>query len=182
MPSSTLHPDAPQALRPLFDRTSCRTFSPEAIPDESLCWLREVMRLSPSGGNCQPWHFFQITNLELRRKLAGAASQPFIAEAPVLFVICADAGLSASRYGQRGSGLYCLQDTAAAVMNLLTASTALGYGTCWIGAFNESEVARILNLPPSLRPVAMVPVGRPKSPPARRTDRKPEGEVFTFLP
>jgi nitroreductase len=34
-------------------------------------------------------------------------------------------------------------------------------GTCWVGAFNENEVAKILNLPKNLRPIVIVPIGYP---------------------
>ena len=36
----------------------------------------------------------------------------------------------------------------------------LGYGACWIGAFNEEEVTAILRIPANMRPVAMIPVGK----------------------
>jgi nitroreductase len=34
-------------------------------------------------------------------------------------------------------------------------------GTCWIGAFEEEEVGRILKIPEGIRPIAIVPVGYP---------------------
>jgi len=67
---------------------------------------------------------------------------------------------SAERYQERGRTLYVLQDTAALTLNILHAAHMLGYGSCWIGAFNEEEVSRILNVPPDMRPVAMIPVGK----------------------
>ena len=80
-----------------------------------------------------------------------------------------------SSYGRRGTELYCLQDTAAAVEHILLLATDYGLGTCWIGAFNESEVAKILNVPPHIRPVAIIPIGYPKSDkdvPTSRIDTK----------
>jgi nitroreductase len=67
--------------------------------------------------------------------------------------------------------LYCLQDTAAATQNILLAACALGLGACWIGAFHEEEVQKVLNTPRGVRPVAIVPVGhppeKPEAPPKR---------------
>jgi len=74
-------------------------------------------------------------------------------------------------YEERGYHLYCLQDTAAATTLLLLAASAYGLGGCWVGAFDEGMVRRILSLPFNLRPVAMVPLGYPAespSPPPRR--------------
>jgi len=36
------------------------------------------------------------------------------------------------------------QDPMIAIEHMILAATALGYGTCWIGVFNENEVRRIL--------------------------------------
>jgi nitroreductase len=55
--------------------------------------------------------------------------------------------------------LYSIQDTAAAIENMLLAATALGLGTCWVGAFDEEEAARALHLVRDLRPLALIPAG-----------------------
>jgi nitroreductase len=85
-------------------------------------------------------------NKELRNKLAQAGlkqdSVSFIAQAPLVVAGCADLRI-ASRYAERGTGLYCIQDTAASVQNLLLAARDLGLGTCWVGAFKEKTVKEI---------------------------------------
>ena len=181
--ASQVHPDAPLSLRPIFDRYSCRTFRGDPIPDEHLYWLKEVLRWAPSAGNTQPWHYFVISDDHIKRALADAAyGQKFIAKSPVVFVICSHPARSSQLYGERGAALYHLQDTAAAVENLLIAATALGYGACWIGAFSEFQVEQILNLDSALRPVAMVPVGLSARPHKKRTSRRQASELFTSIP
>ena len=88
-----------------------------------------------------------------------------------MFVICAEPDQSAKRYGSRGREMYVYQDTAAATQNLLLMATSLGYGTCWVGAFDETGVVRVLGLPAGWRPVALVPVGRPAEQSGRRSRR-----------
>ena len=58
----------------------------------------------------------------------------------------------------------------------MLAATALGLATCWIGAFDEALAAKALKLAPNERPLAFIPVGRPKRM-GHRTDRKPKDEV-----
>ncbi|MDI3281532.1 MAG: nitroreductase family protein, partial [Bacillota bacterium] len=143
-------------LDAIRERRSIRRFKPSPIPDATLGRLVEAAALAPSAGNLQPWHFCVVKDEAVRRSLARAAGgQSFIAAAPVALVVCADPLRSASRYGRRGAELYCLQDTAAAVQNLLLAATAFGLGSCWVGAFDEELVARALGLPEHLRPVAI---------------------------
>lgn len=163
--------DVADAIR---DRRSVRRFTSEEIPEATLSRLLEAACLAPSAGNRQPWFFYVVRNPGIRQDLAAAAfGQRFLAEAPVVIVACAEPAVSAARYGERGAQLYCLQDTAAAVQNLMLMAEGVGLATCWVGAFDEEAVSKILDIPSGRRPVAMVPVGysnlaeRPK-PPARR--------------
>ncbi len=169
--------ELPETIRTIFERQSCRNFLDDELPEEHLELLLECMRRSPSAGNMQPWRFYVVRDDERKRKLvASAYGQRFIGDAPVVIVVCALAAESAARYGERGATLYCLQDTAAAVQNLLLAATSLGYGSCWIGAFDEAAAAEALALPEGERPVAMVPVGKPGRR-GTRTDRRPFAEI-----
>jgi nitroreductase len=169
--------ETPETIKSILERQSCRYFRQDELPAEHLELLLECLRWTPSAGNMQPWRFYVVKDAARKRALVQAAfGQKFIGDAPVVIVVCAVPEESAARYGQRGATLYCLQDTAAAVQNLLLGATALGYGTCWIGAFDESAAAKALNLPKGQRPVAMVPVGKPARV-GRRTDRRPRSEI-----
>jgi nitroreductase len=155
-------------------RRSVRRFDAGAgpVPDEVVDELLEAMRWAPSAGNAQPWRAHVVRDGELRRRLAAAAlGQSFVAEAPVAIVVAVELREARDAYGARGEELYCLQDAAAAIQNLLLAAHARGLGSCWIGAFRERSVAEALGLPGTQRPVAIVPLGPPAeapTPPARR--------------
>ncbi len=137
---------------------------------------------APSAGNRQSWHFVVVRNAAVRAELGHAAlDQMFLAEAPVVIVVCADPARSAGRYRERGRNLYTYQDTAAATENLLLAATDLGLAACWVGAFDEQEVSRVLSLESGLIPVAIVPVGYPAAPSQRETSRRPISEVTRFI-
>jgi len=169
--------DAPETIQTIFERQSCRYFLSDELPDEHVKLLLECMRWAPSAGNMQPWRFRVVRDDERKQDLvASAYGQRFIADAPVVIVVCAVADESAARYGERGATLYSIQDTAAAVQNLLLAATALGYGTCWIGAFDEGAASEALKLPARERPVAIIPVGKPRRT-GSRTNRRPLDEV-----
>ena len=143
-------------------RRSIRKYTEEDVSKEDLEKILEAAICAPSAGNRQAWDFVVVRDDSVKKALVGAAlGQKFIAEAPVVIVVCANMERSAARYRARGSGLYCIQDTAAAIQNMLLAITALGLGACWIGAFHEEGVTKILELPASVRPVAILPIGRP---------------------
>lgn len=136
------------------------------IPKEDLMRILETAVYAPSAGNRQPWEFIIVEEEENKAKIAIAAyHQRWITEAPTIIVVCANENRSASRYGERGRTLYCIQDTAAAIQNILLTAYAMGYGTCWVGAFNEEEVRRILSIPIGVRPIAIIPIGIPDEEP-----------------
>lgn len=164
-------------------RYSVRQFDPgiDVSPEEVERLLWAATR-APSAGNRQPWHFYVVRDAKVRRGLLDAAhGQSYVAEAPVVIVVCADAEQSAERYGDRGRQLYVLQDTAAAVENILLGAVALGLGGCWIGAFDEEHAAQTLRLPPRHRPVAMVPIGHPAIQRETQTPRQPLTEVASYI-
>ncbi len=164
----------------LTGRWSCRAFTTEPLGREVLLELLEAARWAPSAGNLQPWRFVVVEDRATRLELARAAhGQGFVAEAPAVVVVCALAEVSTHHYGGRGRDLYCLQDTAAATENLLLRAAELGLGGCWVGAFEEGAVSRALDLPTSVRPVALVPLGHPRGRPGRR-DRRPLEEVVVW--
>jgi nitroreductase len=163
------------------ERHSVRDFEAgRDVPPEIVQRILEVAIRAPSAGNCQPWQFVVVRSQRTKDLLAQAAyGQWFVAEAPVVIVVCTDPDRSAGRYGSRGVQLYCLQDTAAATEHILLAVTALGLGACWVGTFDERAAAKTLGLPTDFRPVAIVPIGYPAGRPYR-TSRRSLNEVVTF--
>ena len=167
-------------LEAIKGRRSIRAFKNEDISSETVEKLIDAARWAPSAGNIQPWEFIIVRNPEIKRNLAKAAlNQSFIEEAPVVIVVCADEVRSSQGYGVRGKTLYCIQDTAAATQNIHLAAYSLGLGTCWVGAFNEEEARKILEIPQGVRPVAIIPVGYPaEKPPAR--NRRPLNQIIHY--
>jgi nitroreductase len=144
----------------IFNRRSTRSFKPDEVDDKLIGVMLYSAIHAPSAGNTQEWHFIVVKDNDVKKKLANAAlNQTFIADAPIVVVVCIDKEKIKLRYGDRGEALYAFQDTASATMLLMLAAEALGLSTCWVGAFDEEKVDYILDLPNQVRPAAIVPVG-----------------------
>ncbi len=158
----------------IYNRRSIRSFDKVAdVSDEMVKKLLDAACQAPSAGNIQPWRFLVIRDRSLKEKLVEAAfGQRFIADAPVVIVVSADLRAMSSSYGTRGTTVYALQDTAAAIENLLLAAWAEGLGTCWVGAFDERRVSVALELVPHHRPLAIIPLGYPDMVPSKPLRRK----------
>jgi nitroreductase len=160
-------------------RRSVRRFKPEPVVKDDLKKILEAGRLAPSGGNRQPWCFIIVRDLETKRALSIVANnQKFIADAGTVIVALGKPGTTTKLpYKLSSTRIPHMQDPMIAIEHMTLAATALGYGTCWIGAFNENEVRMILKIPENLAVIALLPVGIPdESPPPR--PRKPFKEIF----
>ena len=152
-------------------RRSVRAYQDKKIEKEKLNKVLEAARLAPSANNRQEWKFVVVKDKNTKEKLAiAASSQTFIAEAPIVIVACATESQSTMSCGQRRYTV----DLSIAVSFMILQAQELGLGTCWIGAFDESNVKDILGVPDNIRVVAITPLGYPAQDPAARSRKKME--------
>jgi nitroreductase len=158
----------------ILHRHSVRIFSNKKVSSDVIAEIIEYANLAPSAGNLQARDFIIVEDINIKKELCSAAlDQEFIVEAPINIVVCANLNRISS-YGYRGKELYCIQDSAAAIEHILLLAVDKGLGACWIGAFHETEISKILNLPSYIRPVAIIPIGYSKNQviPTSRIDTK----------
>jgi nitroreductase len=156
-------------LEAIRTRRSIRKYKLERIPDEKLNMILEAARLAPSAANRQPWRFVVVEDRERRKALAKAANdQTFVSDAGAIVVAISDPEKSA-RWHEK--------DTMIALEHIVLAATALGYGTCWIGAFDEDAVKNLLKIPAKMKVVAVLPIGIPDEKPEPRR-RRELSEIF----
>jgi len=158
-------------LEVIKKRRSVRKFKPDPIPEEVINKLIEALIWAPSAGNKQMRKFFFVFNKKIKKEIAlTSLYQMFIEEAPLVIVACGNKEIE-RYYGKRGLENYLFCDVAASIQNLLLVAQEEGLGSCWVGAFDEEEIKKILNLSENLIPVAIIPVGYPQkipSPPPRK--------------
>ncbi|NHW23059.1 MAG: nitroreductase family protein [Archaeoglobales archaeon] len=163
----------------IFRRVSIRRFQQKEVDEKTVRLILEAGNAAPSAGNLQARDFIVVRDPKIKNELAKASlRQMFIAQAPVVVVVCANYPRSMRVYGERGK-LYAEQDATAAVENMLLAVTALDLGAVWVGAFDEAKVSEILGLPAYVRPMAIIPIGYPAERPERRS-RYPIDELTHY--
>ncbi len=104
----------------------------------------------------------KITEGDKRAELAQAAlGQSCVGDAPLVIAITAVYQRTMKKYGERGVQ-YAQVEAGAAAQNVYLQATALNLGTVFVGAFHDDEVAKVLQLSSNEKPVALLPVGKPK--------------------
>jgi len=150
------------------------------VPDQAVKKILELANLAPSAGNLQARRAILVKDQKMKNQLAQAANnQDFISQAPVVLVVCAVPEESAIKYGDRGRKLYAFQDATIFTAYLQLAAVKAGLATCWVGAFNDEQVGKILSLPENLKPVAILPLGFAGDEPPKKL-RKDLSEIVIF--
>ncbi|MCH5288218.1 MAG: nitroreductase family protein [Christensenellaceae bacterium] len=161
-------------------RRSVRGFTEDSIPAEALREILYAGLRAPNACNLQSWHFYCLCD---RAKIAGLVPRVYGGEwmktASCVIALCVKPARLVERFGERG-GMFAIQDTAAAAENMLLRAADLGYGGCWVGAFDEDACREALGIPGDERPVILLPLGVPASEPPLR-DRLPLEDTVTFI-
>jgi nitroreductase len=95
-------------------------------------------------------------------KLTSGQVSAFLANAPVNILVCGKKEVWDTPY-----------DTSAAIENMLLMITALGLGACWVIApcidiRDEERLKDLLGIPPEIKAVSLISVGRPTRPHRQR--------------
>lgn len=101
-----------------------------------------------------------ITPGDQREAIARAAvGQSWIADAAAVVAFTAVYERTARKYGER-SERYVHIEVGHAAQNIFVQAEELGLGTVDVGAFNDIDVAKLLQLPADTDPVMLMPVGK----------------------
>jgi len=101
-----------------------------------------------------------IVKGEKRSELAHAAlSQSCVNEGALAIVISAVYERTTIKYGNRGIR-YVHIEVGHAAQNLCLQAAAIGLGAVTVGAFNDEQVAKLLDMPEGEQPLYIIPVGR----------------------
>jgi len=112
-----------------------------------------------------------VKDAKKRKELAEAASgQKFIAQAPVIII-----AVSLNPGHLMGSEVpaYAM-DLAIALDYMTLVAVEEGLGTCWIGAFSQEKVKKVLNIPDTYKVAALLPLGIPDDEPGVKSRKKTE--------
>lgn len=154
-------------------RRSVRKYQDRPVPESDVDHLLDLARHAPSSMNGQPWHFIVIREPGIKKELAAIKNRycpvekrsyeaDFLETAPVIVVICVDIERSFGRE---------LENGVLAAAQLLFAARAAGLGSVYMSAHTadepklEEEIVRKLNIPKTIRPITIIPLGYPHEAP-----------------
>lgn len=180
-----------EVIKQLNARKSVRAFEDREISSENIRAILNAASNAPTAGNQQLYTILNITDQKLKTDLAESCDhQPFIAEAKLVLIFCADcrkwpqaftfAGANPRKPGP-GDMMLAVADAVVAAQNAVTAAESLGIGSCYIGDIMENcELhRRMLKLPEYVFPAAMLVFGYPTQ--QQKERKKPERVNLKYI-
>ena len=151
----------------ITSRLSIRRYAESLIPPDHMETLCRALQLAPSANNGQNWEFIFVGNAEIKRRLVGACSnQSFVSNCTYFIAGVADPGQK-----------WHMVDITIALTQFALQAVELGYGTYWIGAFDEAGVKQVLDVPADKKVVICMTLGLPTGKHVPR-DRKTLEEII----
>jgi len=166
----------------LKQRVSVRKFQQRPVPEEVIQDMLDAARLSPSGGNEQPWMFGVITDRLLIKQISKLAhGQKWIASTPLLIVLCTicvdeehgGRDIQKHRYPHFSGEISQMPQEVYWALNQEEHQTKIpgthmvfsalehGLGSCWVSRFNVKALGELLNLPCHCLPSEILAFGYP---------------------
>jgi nitroreductase len=172
----------------VLNQRATRQFTDQPVSDELLDLCLRAATHAPSAENLQPWLFVVVRDAEIRAGIGALTQRAWrqggrqhsegrlsehllrdvdrgaeggVGSAPVIVVVCGDASI--------GLEVTLPSSVYLATQNLLLSATALGLGSAMttLATLFADELRGLLDLPPTARPMAIVPIGWPSQPPGR---------------
>lgn len=171
----------------LIQRRSVRTFRKSRLTPEQISQLLwagqgqiEDHRTAPSAGALYPLELYTIepegifhylvaehslqpvSQQDCRPGLFTASlEQDSVGKAPFIILVCGVYQRIEVKYGVSRGPRYVHMEAGHVAQNILLQAVALGLAAVPVGAFHDTQVHKLLQLPVDHKPLYLIPVGHP---------------------
>lgn len=139
------------------ERYSVRKFDTKPVEQKKVDAILAVARLAPTAHNYQLQRLLVLNTADSLNKLKDCTNGHF--NAPLAIIVCYDNQVSWKReYDDADLGTV---DASIVGSHIMFQVADMGLGTTWIAHFDPAKVRTAYNLPDTIIPVAIFPIGYP---------------------
>lgn len=147
-------------------RRSYRKYADDAVSGEKIEYLKKVVLEGATTFGFESPFFIFVTRPETKKRIKRAIFTGLMGKLnPWIIKTKAFGFVVACGYPEKAPKIddkYLYLSECAFLLELMVLAAAeVGVGTCWMGAFGEEEVKRVLSIPEDARVVAVTPLGYP---------------------
>lgn len=176
----------------LLKRTSVRRYEREAIPEETMEFIFDAIRNTPTSYNGQQFSVIDISDQQLKEQLYELTNQKQLKTCNRLLVFCSDynkitllaekKGLEVPPFTNTMDGVIIgIIDASLAMMSAVVAAQAAGLGSNCVGylrTVDPAKVAELLQLPKGVFVVCGLALGVPREHPDLKPKQKNDTVFF----
>lgn len=157
-------------------RFSVRAYRDEPVEQEKIDIILKAAQAAPTACNLQSFKIIVAKTDGRRELLDKIYPRSWFADAPYVIGVCA---IKDRCWVRKDKKSYADVDAAIVMDHIILAATALGLGTCWIGAFDPVAFKEVFDIEDGLEPIVLTPLGYPKEDYIKR-NRKPLDELVIY--
>lgn len=175
----------------LLERTSVRRYERETIPEETMQFIYDAIRNTPTSYNGQQFSVIDISDQKLKEDLYMLTNQKQLKTCNRLLIFCSDYNKITKLAERKGFEVPPFTDTmdgvtigiidaALAMMSAVVAAQAAGLGSNCVGylrTVDPAKVAEMLHLPKGVFVVCGLALGVPREHPDLKP-KQPNETVF----
>lgn len=176
----------------ILERTSVRRYEREVIPDETMNFIFDAIRNTPTSYNGQQFSVIDIDDQALKEKLYALTNQKQLKTCNRLLIFCSDynkitqlakvKGFDVPPFTDTMDGtIIGIIDASLAMMSAVVAAQAAGLGSNCVGylrTVDPAKVAELLHLPKGVFVVCGLALGIPREHPDLKPKQPNETVIF----
>lgn len=177
----------------LLQRTSVRRYEREAIPEETMEFIYDAIRNTPTSYNGQQFSVIDISDQKLKEDLYELTNQKQLKTCNRLLIFCSDynkitklaerKGIDVPQFTNTMDGVVIgIIDASLAMMSAVVAAQAAGLGSNCVGylrTVDPAKVAQLLHLPKGVFVVCGLALGIPREHPDLKPKQHKETVFFS---
>jgi nitroreductase len=148
-------------MDPILMRKSVRVYADKPISEADLKSLLHAGMSAPTAMNHRPWRFVLVKDKAILKSLVMDGYTKALESAQAAIVIAGDKT-------KDETGILNMVDCALAAENILIEAASKGLGSVYYVVnpmdYREAQVRKVLNLPDTVIPYVVLPLGYPEKP------------------
>ncbi len=142
-------------------RKTVFSFLDKPVKDEIIIDILEAAKAAPAAGGIHEYEFIVVTEKPKKLELGRICLTPNIETAPFIILVVCNQDKLTRVFDKGDSDVFCVENAALAIENILLYAASLGIGSAWIATVQQDGIRKLLDIPQNYIVRGVIPVGYP---------------------
>lgn len=143
------------------NRKTVYSFSDKPVKEDVIIRLLDAARLAPTAGGVHEYEFLVVSDKDKKYQLSQICLTPNINSAPFIIVVFCDPEKLKTVFGDEGEDVFCVENAALAIENIILCATEAGLGSAWVATVQQDAILKLFSIPEKYVIRGVIPVGYP---------------------